>query len=273
MYSVAMGIQLYSVEAKIEGEINLNGLVGNGGPVAFTKIRGTITVVTDATDDELKKLKSVVDTHCPLLATLTQSVSCDLSLEHKKTDVDNSAKDPVQKDGLLAVIGAGKEDKDALAFTYTSSSHLHSDTLQSVVSLPGSHVMKVDEPSTMPGGNNTGPNPLDVFLASLGTCQEITWKMYGTVMGIPITSVSADVQAPIDLRGLVGLDDDAVAFDKISAKITVESPADTKALEGLKAAVDTHCPVVSTIKEKIDVDLKLVRGEFPELQCGMSDSD
>jgi hypothetical protein len=28
--------------------------------------------------------------------------------------------------------------------------------------------------------------------------------MYGTVMGIPINSVSAEVTAPCDLRGLVG---------------------------------------------------------------------
>ena len=35
----------------------------------------------------------------------------------------------------------------------------------------------------MPGGANAGPNPLDVMLAALGTCQEITYKAYATAMG------------------------------------------------------------------------------------------
>ena len=32
------------------------------------------------------------------------------------------------------------------------------------------------------------------------------YDRYGTVMGIPLNSVSAEVKAPCDLRGLVGLD-------------------------------------------------------------------
>ena len=51
---------------------------------------------------------------------------------------------------------------------------------------------------------NKGANPLDIMCGAFGTCQEITYKMYGTVMGIPINSVSAEVKAPCDLRGLVG---------------------------------------------------------------------
>ena len=57
----------------------------------------------------------------------------------------------------------------------------------------------------MPGGTNAGPNPLDVVCASLGTCQEITYKYYAGVMGINADSISCKVEAPIDLGGLVGL--------------------------------------------------------------------
>merc|ERR1712086_930485 len=110
----------------------------------------------------------------------------------------------------------------------------------------------------MPGGNDLGPNPLDVFCASIGTCQEITWKMFGQVNGVPISKVSTKVEGSVDLRGLVGLKDEAVPFKSISVAVTVNSPADQKTIEGLKVAVDSHCPLVQTIRGKISVELGLM---------------
>jgi len=266
MYATAMGIPLESVSAHIVGDINLNGLVGNGGPVGFKKIQGTITVVSDAEEEQLKKLKAVCDAHCPLLATLRQKIACNVDLIHKdpqlseaKVTALNEAlkSDPVQKGGLMAVISAGKQDEDALQFTYESSSKLSTNTLMTEVTMPQGHKMVIDEPTTMPGGNNDGPNPLDVFCASLGTCQEITWKMYATVMGVPVSSISCKVEAPIDLRGLVGLADNAVPFKSVSVQVTVTSPASKATLVGLKGAIDAHCPMVATIKNEIPVELSL----------------
>jgi len=77
-------------------------------------------------------------------------------------------------------------------------------------------------------------------------------------MGLPISRVSCEVEAPIDLRGLVGLADDAVPFEKIKANVTVHSSASKDKIEGLKAAVDEHCPMVKTITGKIPVSLKLI---------------
>ena len=91
----------------------------------------------------------------------------------------------------MAVIGAGKEDDQCLKFTYGSESKLESGFV-SEVTLPGG-ALTIDEPENMPGGQNKGPNPLDVFCASFGTCQEITYKMYATVMGIDLKSISAKV--------------------------------------------------------------------------------
>ena len=67
--------------------------------------------------------------------------------------------------------------------------------------------------------------------------------MYATVMEIPLKSVSCSVQAPCDLRGLVGLDDNSIGFKKLDATITVESDATDEQLATLKGAVDAHCPL------------------------------
>ena len=90
--------------------------------------------------------------------------------------MDTAAEAVITADGVMAVIGAAKEDPDCLKMEYSSSSKLTSG-LATDVTLPGGHTMSVDEPETMPGGANKGPNPLDVMCGSLGTCQEITYKM------------------------------------------------------------------------------------------------
>ena len=78
-------------------------------------------------------------------------------------------------------------------------------------------------------------------------------------MGIPINSVSAEVKAPCDLRGLVGLADDAVALSSVDATITIDSPADEAQLQQLKGAVDAHCPLVATLQNSIPVALTMSR--------------
>ena len=118
----------------------------------------------------------------------------------------------------------------------------------------------IDEPASMPGGNNKGPNPLDLLCSAFGTCQEITYKLYATVMGIQLNSVSAAVKAPIDLRGLLGLAESSeVGFNTLSAEITIDSPASEEQLAGLKAAVDAHCPMVDTLAKELPVAVTLTR--------------
>merc|ERR1719181_1966895 len=101
--------------------------------------------------------------------------------------------------------------------TYTATSRLEKGFVNQVT-MPGDHALIVDEPPTFPGGQNKGPNPLDLVCGALGTCQEITYKMYATVMGIDLKSVSCKVEGKIDLRGLCSISDD-VGFSGITGKV------------------------------------------------------
>ena len=206
MYATVMGVDLKSVSCKVEGDIDLRGLVGLADDrVGFSAIRGEITIDSEATDEQLDQLKAAVDAHCPLVATLTKPCAVSTTLKTVQNDAEERlASDICTAEGISAVITAGKEDEAALVSKYTSTSELAGNGLDTKLQMPLGHELTIDEPASMPGGNNKGPNPLDLFCASFGTCQEITYKMYGTVMGIPINSVSAEVKAPCDLRGLVG---------------------------------------------------------------------
>ena len=54
--------------------------------------------------------------------------------------------------------------------------------------------LTVDEPPAL-GGSDAGPNPVELVLAALATCQEITYRAYATALGIPLDSVSVKLEA------------------------------------------------------------------------------
>lgn len=61
-------------------------------------------------------------------------------------------------------------------------------------------VVDIDEPQNL-GGTNTGPNPVEIALASLATCQEISYHLHAAALGIPLKEVSVTLEGTLDLRG------------------------------------------------------------------------
>lgn len=120
----------------------------------------------------------------------------------------------------------------------------------------GNHIMVIDEPQEM-GGTDAGPNPLDTFLAALGTCQEITYAAYAAVMGIKLDKVEVEVKGDIDLRGLLGIGDIKPGFRKISYLTRITSLEPKEKIQQLIAAVEAHCPVMDSIKTPIEVEGKV----------------
>ena len=119
------------------------------------------------------------------------------------------------------------------------------------------HGVVVDEPEQL-GGGDAGPNPIELLLAALGACQEITYKAYATAMGIELDRVSVELEGDIDLRGFFGVDESVRAgYQTIKGTVHIESTATPAALERLKAAVDAHCPVLDMLSKPVPVTLRL----------------
>lgn len=57
----------------------------------------------------------------------------------------------------------------------------------------GDHVTIMDEPTSVPGGTDTGSSPMEVMLASLAGCTAITLKMYAGRKGWPLEDVDVQV--------------------------------------------------------------------------------
>lgn len=119
--------------------------------------------------------------------------------------------------------------------------------------------LTVDEPEQL-GGTDKGPNPVELVLAALGTCQEITYRLYADAMGIPLDGISVKLEGNLDLRGFFNVDPSIRAgYEAIDATVTIDSPASDADLARLKEAVDAHCPVLDIISKPVPVRLSMAR--------------
>src|SRR5258708_38386986 len=110
--------------------------------------------------------------------------------------------------GVQAVMvetqSAFRADPEKARATFASRSQLR-EGFHSEVALR-EHRVTVDEPASL-GGTNKGPNPVELVLAALGTCQEITYRAYATALGIPLDGVRVELAGDLDLRGFFAVDE------------------------------------------------------------------
>lgn len=144
---------------------------------------------------------------------------------------------------------------DAAKVTFRSSSR-QTEGFRSEVSIR-QHTLAVDEPPSL-GGADSAPNPVELILAALGTCQEITYRAYATAMGISLDSVSVELAGNIDLRGFFAVDDSVRSgYQNIIGTVNIESSASEAELQKLSAVVNAHCPVLDILTNKVPVSLNL----------------
>ena len=107
--------------------------------------------------------------------------------------------------------------------------------------------LAVDEPPEL-GGQDSAANPVELVLAALGTCQEVMYAAYASVMGIQLDSVKVDVKGYMDLQGLLGLDESVPAgYGRITFQTAIESPAGDEELRQLIEIVEGHCPLLDIL--------------------------
>lgn len=162
-------------------------------------------------------------------------------------------------DTLRQLIGDTQQafrDEPGKAQAIFESESVLRDGLRSDVSLR-QHRLTVDEPEQL-GGADSGPNPVELVLAALGSCQEITYKAYATALGIPLDSVSVKLEGDIDLRGFFAVDDSVRSgYQAIRGTVRIESSASPEALQQLRDVVNAHCPVLDIITNPVPVELEL----------------
>jgi len=124
----------------------------------------------------------------------------------------------------------------------------------------GTHAFTVDEPAKL-GGGGTAPNPVQYALASLGSCQAITYRFWAEQLGICLGTLTVRVEADLDLRGFFGVNDGVrPGFSAVRVQIAITGPETPERYQELAAAVDEHCPVLDLFRNPVPVDRTLAAG-------------
>jgi len=127
----------------------------------------------------------------------------------------------------------------------------------------GRHSLTVDEPPSV-GGTGTGPNPVQLVLATLASCQAITYRYWAELLGIRLDAVTVRVEGDLDVRGILGLDPDAPPGPTaVRCTVTVEGPEEAARYEELRRSVDAHCPVLDVFTMALPVERILEVGGAP----------
>ena len=122
----------------------------------------------------------------------------------------------------------------------------------------GAHTFKVDEPPAL-GGADIAANPVQYALASLGSCQAITNRLWAEHLGIELDSLTVRVAGDLDLRGFFGTDDSVrPGFTAVRVEVAVAGPETAERYAELAAAVDEHCPVLDLFRNPVPVSRTIV---------------
>ncbi|OIN81911.1 OsmC family protein [Mycobacterium malmoense] len=133
------------------------------------------------------------------------------------------------------------------------------DAVASTVSV-GQRRVEVDEPPVL-GGEGKAPNPVEYYLASLLSCQIVTWRVWAERLGIAVDEITAHAEGDLDVRGFFGFDD-AVrpGFQRVRVVVTVTGPESPRRYRELQEAVDAHCPVLDLTRNATAVTTSLEIG-------------
>jgi len=108
--------------------------------------------------------------------------------------------------------------------------------------------IKTDEPIE-DGGSNSGPNPMQLFIASLAGCQNEQAQVVADELSLSITQIDIKAEIDLDLAGFMGTSDNSNGSYKnvrLEAKVTGEATNEQVKIMGQK--VDDRCPILALLR-------------------------
>jgi uncharacterized OsmC-like protein len=116
----------------------------------------------------------------------------------------------------------------------------------------------VDEPENL-GGTNAGPNPIELELASLSGCINVTGHLVARQMGFSIQALEMRLEGTLNPARFMGKDsEDRAGYKEIRVHLQIESDASPDILAAWKEAVEERCPVSDNLSKGTVISLDFV---------------
>ncbi|MHB9149940.1 MAG: OsmC family protein [Thermoleophilia bacterium] len=156
------------------------------------------------------------------------------------------------KTALSQAIAGIEKNKDAAKVVFRAQTMWEEDVRCSAL-VRDFPPMTVDEPAEL-GGTDKAPNPVELLLVALGTCQEIMYAAYAAVMDIQLDAVNVDCKGNLDLRGLFAMEESVPAgYSSIKFETNIKSEESHEKIRALLMMVEAHCPVLDTLARPIAI--------------------
>jgi len=114
-----------------------------------------------------------------------------------------------------------------------------------------------DEPHGL-GGTDTAPNPVEQLLAALGNCLAVGYAANATAAGIDLKGLRIDLEGDLNLTTFLGLAAGNAGYSGITARVHIDTDADSAALAELHKTVTSTSPVGHTLSRPVPVSIELV---------------
>jgi uncharacterized OsmC-like protein len=108
--------------------------------------------------------------------------------------------------------------------------------------------LQLDEP-VEDGGLNSGPNPMQYFIASLAGCQNEQAQVVAEELSLDVKEIDIDVEIDLDLGGFMGTADHSDgSYKAVRLKAIVSGNLTTEEINTLGQKVDARCPILALLK-------------------------
>lgn len=129
--------------------------------------------------------------------------------------------------------------------------HLPKENYKTVMTA-GKHELVADEPDHM-GGTDSGPDPYDYLLMSLGSCSVITVRMYAERKKWPVEDIYMELRHFKDhAEDCEDCDDPKARIDKIEKELIVKGDLSQEQLDKL-LEISKKCPVHKTLLSDVEI--------------------
>lgn len=107
-----------------------------------------------------------------------------------------------------------------------------------------------DEPKNL-GGTDTGMNPVEMLLCSLGSCMTIVAYFFAREAKVDLKDFRVELEGDLDTAGFMGRGTARPGFQEIRYKMIIKSESPRDNIERLFDIIKSRCPVGDSISNGV----------------------